>query len=66
MLASDGLYTDDTGLFTTLNAFFTLTFTVDMVLKIIGFGLKSYFRDKMNIFDSFIVLISLAELIFSS
>jgi hypothetical protein len=64
ILALDGLYSDDGGIFPTLNLFFTLTFACDMFLKIIGFGIKGYLRDAMNIFDSLIVLLSLVELIF--
>lgn len=36
---------------------------MDMVLKIIGMGFKDYLKDTMNVFDSFIVILSIAELI---
>lgn len=32
-----------------------------MLIKIVGYGLKDYFRDQLNIFDSLIVIISLVE-----
>ena len=46
-----------------LNLSFTIIFTIEMALKIIGLGLVGYFRDKMNLFDSSIVIISLVELV---
>lgn len=41
---------------------FTILFTVEMVLKMLGLGLLGYFRSKMNMFDCAVVLISLLEL----
>ena len=34
-----------------------------MGLKILGFGIKGYVGDKMNLFDGFIVLLSMIELV---
>ncbi len=45
----------------TANLVFTIFFFIEMLLKLISFGIMSYFRDKLNIFDSFIVIISLVE-----
>jgi len=47
----------------TMNTCFTMIFTVDMGLKIIGLGVTEYTSDKMNIFDGLIVTVSLAEFI---
>ena len=32
-----------------------------MIMKILGLGLKNYLRDKFNIFDAAIVILSLAD-----
>ena len=45
------------------NLSFTIIFTVEMVLKLYGLGLSNYFREKMNIFDFLIVILSLVEII---
>jgi hypothetical protein len=34
-----------------------------MLIKIIGCGLKTYLKDKFNLFDSFIVLTSIIEMV---
>jgi hypothetical protein len=73
----DGILTDNEskGAMDTMNLVFTITFTIEMSLKLGGFGLlskylssfiKDYVRDPMNIFDGGIVLISLVEMIFLS
>lgn len=41
---------------------FTVLFTVEMVVKMLGLGLLRYFRSKMNVFDCIVVVISLLEL----
>ena len=46
-----------------LNNYFTIIFTIDMGLKLIGLGLKNYFYDKMNIFDTLVNIVSLLDLI---
>ena len=38
-------------------------FFFEMVVKIIGLGPKEYVRDKFNIFDGFIVIVSTVEYI---
>lgn len=66
VLSLDGVFNDGTinQAFDNLNLTFTLIFTVEMVFKIVGFGLLEYVRDVMNIFDGLIVIMSLVELIF--
>ena len=48
-----------------MNIFFTLVFTFEMIVKIIGLGLHDYLKDPMNIFDGVIVILSLSESLFS-
>jgi hypothetical protein len=36
-----------------------------MIIKLIGYGFKPYCRDKFNLFDGFIVLVSSVEVILS-
>ena len=63
-LAMDGLVTEEGGiLLDTFNFIFTIIFTVDMMLKLIGMGFGEYVRDSMNIFDGTIVVLSLVELV---
>jgi len=40
---------------------FTITFTVEAGLKIIALGFTNYVRDKINLFDLFLVTISWIE-----
>ncbi len=44
------------------NFSFTIIFTIDMGLKVFGMGVVDYLRDKMNVFDSIIVILSIIEL----
>jgi hypothetical protein len=56
-------------LVTTLNiGNYVLTglFTLEMILKLYGLGFWDYVRDGFNIFDAFIVAISLLEIILSA
>lgn len=46
-----------------INYALTGYFTIEMIIKIIGLGLKGYLRDRMNTFDAVIVLASLIEII---
>ena len=41
--------------------FFVWVFFVEMVMKLIGLGIRNYLRDKFNIFDGVIVIISLVD-----
>ena len=44
------------------NYIFTAIFTLEMVLKLLGLGLRPYFYDNFNTFDFVVVWISLVEL----
>lgn len=48
------------------NICFLIFFTLEVIVKIIGLGLKEFVKDKFNIFDVFIVLISFIEVILVS
>jgi hypothetical protein len=59
----DGLVsTDIEEVFSMLNLIFTVIFTVEMTIKLYGFGLKGYCNDYFNIFDGIVVLLSLVEI----
>ena len=45
------------------NYTFFAVFTIELALKLIGFGFKEFVKDKFNIFDAIVVLISLIEII---
>ena len=45
----------------TLNNYFTWCFVAEMVIKMIGLGLRGYTQDKYNIFDCAIVVLSTIE-----
>lgn len=64
VLALDGSFDDQESLDTlnTLNTMFTYIFIVEMALKLIAFGVLGYVRDKMNIFDGCIVILSIIEM----
>ena len=68
VLAMDGLFTSDESiaLLGKFNLVFTIIFIVEMGLKILGFGIKGYVGDKMNLFDALIVLLSIVELVMPS
>ena len=44
-----------------LNLIFVWVFFAEMVAKLIGLGVKNYVRDKFNIFDAIIVVLSLVD-----
>jgi len=46
-----------------INYFLFTYFVIEMLIKLIGFGLRGYAADKMNIFDGFVVVISCVEVI---
>ena len=48
--------------FKVLNVSFTIIFTFEVVVKIIGVGTRGFASDRFNIFDGVIVLISLIEM----
>lgn len=41
---------------------FTIIFTIEVVLKLVGLGVRDYCADRFNIFDAVIVIVSLLEL----
>ena len=48
-----------------MDSFFVASFTIELILKLVGLGCKHFFADKFNIFDAIIVVISLLEVILS-
>ena len=65
ILCLDGLVNNSEEL-NNFNLAFTILFTIEMGLKIIGFGLVQYIKDPMNIFDALIVALSLVDIFFLS
>jgi len=45
------------------NMIFTIIFSVEMILKLIGYGFLDYIRDWFNMFDGVIVILSWVEFI---
>jgi len=45
------------------NLIFTVIFTMEVILKLIGLGIRGYSADKFNIFDGVIVIISILEMV---
>ena len=48
-----------------LNYFFFSCFALEMIIKLIGLGFKLYTKDRFNVFDGIIVIISSVEIILS-
>ena len=46
-----------------INLVITITFTVEMAVKVFALGARGYFREKLNFFDAAVVVMSGAELI---
>lgn len=44
------------------NLGFFLVFFIEMILKLLGFGFKEYFKEMFNAFDFAIVIISLVDI----
>ena len=49
-----------------LNNVFTYCFIVEMVIKLIGLGLREYCRDSFNIFDAVVVILSILDIVITS
>lgn len=47
--------------FNSINSILTWLFLGEMVLKLIGLGVSNYVKDRFNIFDAFIVTLTVAE-----
>ena len=60
-LSLNGLVNTQSQVLTQLNLVFTIVFTIDLVLKVFAFGVM-FFADIMNVFDSFVVSVSIVEL----
>lgn len=65
ILGLDGLV-DDSATLDEFNLAFTIIFTVELFLKLVGMGVSNYVKDAMNVFDALIVALSLADIIFFS
>lgn len=62
ILSLDGLLDDNyTPYIQTTNDVFTILFIVEMIIKLYGFGVKGYCRNKINVFDGALVMISVLE-----
>ena len=46
-----------------INIGFTCAFFVEMVLRILGVGFRGYARDRFNLFDAFLVIVGIIEII---
>ena len=44
-----------------LNTVFMWCFLVEMIIKLIGLGPRNYLKDRFNIFDAFIVIVSIVD-----
>lgn len=49
--------------FSYLNILFTMVFTMDLVFKVVGLGIRPFFNDGFNIFDLIIVITSVYQII---
>ncbi len=61
-----GIDTNIEDMFNQWNLAFTIIFWVEMVLKLIGLGVKTYLKDAMNYLDGTVVILSMVELVFLS
>lgn len=61
ILSLNGLVDTSKSPFTNLNEAFTIMFAIDLGLKTFSYGFD-FFSDIMNLFDSFVVSISIVEL----
>lgn len=63
MLSLDG-FVEDEVLLSEFNVAFTIIFTIEFGLKLFALGFRDYIRDRLNVFDAAIVVISLYEIFF--
>lgn len=47
------------------NVVFVLIFSIEMVLKLVGLGVRDYVTQRANIFDAILVILSLSEFVLS-
>ena len=48
------------------NLIFTIVFSIEVVVKLVGLGVRDYAADRMNLFDATIVIIGVVEMIMAS
>ncbi len=65
ILSMNGLVDTDQSPYSDINTVFTFVFAIDLFLKIFAYGIY-FFGDIMNLFDSFVVGISIVEMAFGS
>lgn len=58
ILSMNGLVNTDQSPYSDMNTIFTFVFAADLILKVFAFGMD-FFGDIMNLFDSFVVCISI-------
>ena len=58
----DGMSESTTDALDQVNIGFAIFFIVEMVVKVLGLGLKEYAADRFNLFDAFVVGLSIIEL----
>ena len=46
--------------------YFVALYTIELILKLVGFGVRPFFKDKFNLLDVFIVVVSLIDSILKS
>ena len=61
-----GIDPDIERIFNNINTAFTVIFCVEMILKLLGLGIKNYLRESMNYLDGAVVILSIVELVFLS
>ena len=44
-----------------MNVFFTWAFTAEMLFKMLACGVENYIKDNYNLFDCFVVLLSIFD-----
>jgi hypothetical protein len=49
-----------------INIGFSILFLIDMIFKLLGFGIKNYFKDSFNTFDCIIVITSIIDIFVSN
>jgi hypothetical protein len=54
---------DVDNVFNTMNLVFSIIFTLEVIIKLIGLGTSGFAADKMNLFDATIVVISIIEIV---
>jgi hypothetical protein len=58
----DGMSEEYSNALSQINLILTIAFMAEMALKVVGMGVLDYVADSFNVFDAFVVLISIVEL----